>query len=47
MGRQYDVLGIWKMEATNVEGKAMQGGHNFLMENRGPTYTELHRFITS
>jgi haloacetate dehalogenase len=47
MGRQYDVLGIWKMEATNVEGKAMPGGHNFLMENPDPTYTELHRFITS
>lgn len=46
MGKQYDVLGIWKLEATNVEGKAMPGGHNFLMENPGPTYTELHRFIT-
>jgi haloacetate dehalogenase len=45
MGKQYDVLGIWKLEATNVEGKAMPGGHNFLMENPGPTYTELHRFI--
>lgn len=45
MGKQYDVLGIWKLEATNVEGKAMPGGHNFPMENPGPTYTELHRFI--
>ncbi|MES2604380.1 MAG: alpha/beta hydrolase [Pseudomonadota bacterium] len=46
MGRQYDVMGIWKMEATNVEGKAMPGGHNFLMENPGPTYTELKRFLS-
>ncbi len=27
MGRQYDVLGIWQMEATRAEGKAMPGGH--------------------
>lgn len=46
MGRQYDVMGIWKLEATNVEGKAMPGGHNFLMENPGPTYTELKRFLS-
>lgn len=45
MGRQYDVMGIWKMEATRVEGKAMPGGHNFLMENPDPTYTELKRFL--
>lgn len=45
MGKQYDVKGIWEMEATQVEGKAMPGGHNFLMENPGPTYTELKRFL--
>lgn len=45
MGRQYDVMGIWKMEATRVEGKAMPGGHNFLMENPQPTYVELKRFL--
>lgn len=45
MGKQYDVLGIWKLEATNVEGKAMPGGHNFLMENPGPTAAELKRFL--
>lgn len=45
MGRQYDVLGIWKLEATKVEGKAMPGGHNFLMENPAATAAELKRFL--
>lgn len=45
MGKQYDVMGIWKLIATRVEGKAMPGGHNFLMENPDPTYTELKRFL--
>ncbi len=45
MGKQYDVLNIWKQEATKAEGKAMPGGHNFLMENPGPTYAELKRFL--
>ncbi len=47
MGQLYDVMGIWKLEATRVEGKAMPGGHNFLMENPVPTYTELKRFLNS
>ncbi|MEI7950659.1 MAG: alpha/beta hydrolase [Gammaproteobacteria bacterium] len=47
MGQQYDVMAIWKLEATRVEGKAMPGGHNFLMENPVPTYNELKRFLNS
>jgi haloacetate dehalogenase len=47
MGKQYDVMGIWKQEATKVEGKAMPGGHNFLMEKPEPTYQELKRFLTA
>jgi len=45
MGKLYDLLAIWKQEATKVEGKAMPGGHNFLMDNPGPTYAELKRFF--
>jgi haloacetate dehalogenase len=47
MGRMYDVLGIWRMEATNAEGKAMPGGHSFQTENPQPAYTELKRFLQS
>ena len=47
MGKQYDVLSIWKLEATKAEGKAMPGGHNFLMEKPDPTYRELKRFFAS
>jgi haloacetate dehalogenase len=47
MGRMYDVLAIWQMEATNVEGKAMPGGHSFQTENPQPAYNELKRFLQS
>ena len=47
MGRMYDVLAIWQMEATNAEGKAMPGGHSFQTENPEPTYAELKRFLQS
>lgn len=47
MGRQYDVLGIWQMEATRAEGKAMPGGHSFHAENPQPTAAELRRFLAS
>lgn len=45
MGRQFDVLGIWQMEATQAEGKAMPGGHTFQAENPEQTYDELRRFL--
>jgi haloacetate dehalogenase len=45
MGRQFDVLGIWQMEATRAEGKAMPGGHSFHAENPEPTWIELRRFV--
>src|SRR5690606_22722411 len=47
MGRQYDVLGIWRMEATRAEGRAIAGGHSFHAENPGDTYQELARFLAA
>lgn len=47
MGRQYDVLGIWQMEATRAEGKAMPGGHSFQMDSPAETAAELLRFLAA
>jgi haloacetate dehalogenase len=47
MGRLYDVLGIWQMEATRAEGKSMPGGHTFQEENPEQTYDELRRFLNA
>lgn len=47
MGRQYDVLGIWQMEATRAEGKSMPGGHSFQMDSPAETATELLRFFAA
>lgn len=47
MGRQYDVLGIWQMEATRAEGKAMPGGHSFQMDSPAETAAELLRFFAA
>jgi len=45
MGRLYDVLGIWQMEATTATGRAMPGGHSFHAENPQATYVELKAFL--
>jgi len=45
MGRLYDVLGIWQMEATSATGRAMPGGHSFHIENPRETYLELKAFL--
>jgi haloacetate dehalogenase len=45
MGRQYDVLEIWKMEGTRVEGKAMPGGHTFQVDSPEATAAERRRFL--
>ena len=45
MGRLYDVLGIWQMEATSATGRAMPGGHSFHVENPEDTYAELKAFL--
>ena len=45
MGRLYDVLGIWQMEATRAEGRAMPGGHSFHTDSPEATYAELLRFL--
>ena len=47
MGKQYDVLGIWQMEATRAEGKAMPGGHSFQMDSPAETAAELLRFFAA
>jgi haloacetate dehalogenase len=47
MGRQYDVLKIWQMEGSRVEGKAMPGGHTFQVDSPEATATELRRFIAT
>ena len=47
MGRLYDVLGIWQMEATRAEGRAMPGGHSFHTESPAETYAELYRFLNA
>lgn len=45
MGGLYDVLGIWQLEASAAEGKAMPGGHSFHAQNPVETYQELKRFL--
>lgn len=45
MGRLYDVLGIWQLEASNAEGRAMPGGHSFHTESPAETAAELRRFL--
>jgi haloacetate dehalogenase len=47
MGRMYDVLGIWRMEATAARGKAMPGGHSFHSEYPAETYAEPKTFLKS
>ena len=47
MGRQYNVLDIWRMEGTRVEGKAMPGGHTFQVDSPEATATELRRFVST
>jgi haloacetate dehalogenase len=47
MGRQYDVLGIWKLESTRAEGKAIPGGHSFQMDSPAETAEELLRFFAA
>lgn len=45
MGRQYDILSIWQMEATRAEGKGIPGGHTFQVDSPEATWTELRRFL--
>lgn len=47
MGRQYDVLDIWRSEGSQVEGKPMPGGHSFQVDSPEATAVELRRFLSS
>jgi len=45
MGRLYDVLGIWKDEGVNVQGKAMPGNHSLQESAPKETLTEIQQFL--
>src|SRR5215831_4155036 len=45
MGRQYDVLGIWKSEGVNVTGKGMPGNHSLQESAPKETLEELQKFL--
>jgi len=47
MGRQYDMLGVWGLEATHVQGKGIPGGHTFQVDSPEATWLELRRFFAS
>jgi haloacetate dehalogenase len=45
MGRQYDVLGIWKDEGVNVAGKGLPGNHSLQESAPKETLAELQGFL--
>jgi haloacetate dehalogenase len=45
MGRMYDVLGIWKDYASNVQGAAITGGHNMQEGNPAGVLEKLLPFL--
>ena len=45
MGRQYDVLGIWKGEGVNVIGKGLPGGHSLQETTPKETTDEILAFV--
>ena len=45
MGRQYDVLGIWKDEGVNVNGKGLPGNHSLQESAPKETLEELQNFL--
>lgn len=45
MGRLYDVLGIWKDEGVNVQGKAMPGNHSLQESAPKETLAEIQQFL--
>jgi haloacetate dehalogenase len=47
MGRQYDVLGIWKEEGVNVTGKGLPGNHSLQESAPKETLEELQTFLRS
>ena len=45
MGRMYDVLGIWKDYASNVQGAGITGGHNLQEGNPAGVLEKLLPFL--
>ena len=45
MGRMYDVLGIWKQYASNVQGAGITGGHNLQEGNSAGVLEKLLPFL--
>jgi haloacetate dehalogenase len=45
MGKQYDVLGIWKNEGVNVSGKGLPGNHSLQESAPKETLAELQNFL--
>jgi haloacetate dehalogenase len=45
MGKQYDVLGIWKDEGVNVSGKGLPGNHSLQESAPKETLAELQNFL--
>jgi haloacetate dehalogenase len=47
MGRQYDVLAIWKDEGVNVTGKGLPGNHSLQESAPKETLAEIQQFLRS
>ena len=45
MGKQYDVLSIWKEEGVNVTGKGLPGNHSLQESAPKETLAELQKFL--
>jgi haloacetate dehalogenase len=45
MGRQYDVLGIWKEEGVEVSGKGLPGNHSLQESAPKETLAEIQQFL--
>lgn len=45
MGKLYDVLNVWKEEATHVTGKGLPGSHNLQESAPKETLAELQQFL--
>ena len=47
LGQWYDVLGVWREWADNVQGRALDCGHYLAEEAPEETYAELHSFFAT
>ena len=47
VGRNYDVLSIWRDHGDRIEGRALDCGHFLPEEVSGEVYGEMHRFFSA